>query len=102
MALVAGTYGVLLRIDLAEDVSGHSGVALIITPPWGAAVSRTPVVGAQDVIEAGVLLPANTYVEYATVAGDFDTPGRYTLQVQVDFGTPKRLKTVSALIEAMA
>ena len=102
MSLVAGTYGVLLRIDLEEDVSGYSGVSLLITPPSGPAVSRTPAVGAQDVIEAGVTLPANTYVEYPTVAGDFAIPGRYTLQVQVDFGAPKRLKTVSAMIEAMA
>jgi hypothetical protein len=102
MALVAGTYGVLLRIDLEEDVSGYSGVALTITPPAGPAVTRTPAVGSQDVVEGGVTLPAQTYVEYPTVLGDFTAPGRYTLQVQVDFGAPKRLKTVSKMIEVMA
>jgi hypothetical protein len=43
MALVAGTYGLLLRIDLGEDVSGNTGLALSIINPRVETVIRTPV-----------------------------------------------------------
>lgn len=101
MALVAGTYGLLLRIDLGEDVSGNTGLALSIINPMGETVIRTPVLGAVDVVDCGVLLRAKTYVEYVTVPDDFPLAGRYTLQVEVDFGAVKALRTVSNMIEVL-
>jgi hypothetical protein len=101
MALVAGTYGLLLRIDLGEDVSGNTGLALSIINPRVETVIRTPVLGAVEVVDCGVTLPAYTYVEYVTVADDFPLAGRYTLQVEVDFGAVKALRTVSNMIEVL-
>ena len=101
MPLVAGTRGLLLRIDLGEDVSGNTGVALSITKPTGEAIIRVPTVGTVDAVESGITLPANTYIEYVTVADDFPLAGRYTLQVEVDFGAVKALRTVSNMIEVL-
>jgi hypothetical protein len=52
-------------------------------------------------VDCGVTLPAYTYVEYVTVADDFPLAGRYTLQVEVDFGAVKALRTVSNMIEVL-
>jgi hypothetical protein len=53
------------------------------------------------VVDCGVLLRAKTYVEYVTVPDDFPLAGRYTLQVEVDFGAVKALRTVSNMIEVL-
>ena len=95
MALVAGEYGKILRINTSYDLSAATALLLSLTLPDKTLVTFTPTVGAVDVVTPVGTFKANEYVEYLLADGDLPVAGNYLVQLQADF-TQATLKTVAA------
>lgn len=81
--MIAGEYGITLQIRTGQDLTGHTGEALVIRQPDGTRVSRTPTVATP---------PTEGILTYSTQALDFPIPGVYQIQAQVAIGVgPQRL-----------
>lgn len=87
--LIEGEYGdKSLVINTRYDLSGQTGLNLVVLRPDGTGFSRNEVdvsVGLVDTTDDdGNTVLANEYVKYTLKNGDISLPGRYRLQLTVN------------------
>lgn len=63
----AGNYGILIRIDMQEDISAATSLSLIVERPNGSVVSWTPAIADTN------------FLEYTTVLNDQPFVGDYKI-----------------------
>lgn len=69
------TVGVLIQIDMGEDISDASTISLLVSKGGGSTDTWTATVSSSD----------NNVLEYTTVDGDLDEAGTYYVQPSLVF-----------------
>ena len=95
--MIAGEYGILLRLDTCVDVStGLTEATFVVTAPDGTTVFTRTYTGAGGITVEGD--GTDGVFLYQTLNGDFPNGGPYRLLLTVDFGATKRLKRRRTLV----
>ncbi len=94
-----------LRIATRYDLSGATGLSLVVHRPDGSSFIVTNPdlqVGTVDVTAGGETVAANTYVTWRPSSSHFPQKGRYKLQLSVTGGAGLELASVtkSLVVEA--
>ena len=97
----AGEYGVVCRINCAFDLTGATNFVLHVVRPDGTEFDVDHdrfTVGATDVSTELGTFTAGEYVSFTTADGEFALAGDYDLELVVDFGATKQLRTVHEIL----
>ena len=98
MGIVANEYGKTIVLDCGFDLSGQTGLSLIIDRPNGTTLSLSGAdglaVGNSDLVINSVTYSANQYVTYTLADGDLPVSGEHKRKLSVSFPS-KRLVTIT-------
>ena len=110
MSIYVGEVGKAFRYATSFDMSGSSGLTLNFTKPDGTTLQKTEA-SANPVTAPAVALTndpdlgnvsANEYMEFTTVAADFDQAGTWTVCGIYTDATPKIFHGASATFTVLA
>jgi len=95
MAINKDETGVIIFVDMGEDVSTNIGLEIILQPEIGEDKSRLQAdgvsVGTVNVTDGDVDLLANQYLQYTTQEDDLDFAGTWRKKGLVKIDTSKTL-----------
>ena len=96
-----GEYGNEFKLNVKEDISSNTALALEFIDPCGTAYTKVAALGTTQAVTYAGTFPANWYAKYTFVQGDVEVAGWWKVRVAVTYAA-KLLKTDYTRFEVLA